>query len=367
MNYTLDFIRKNNLIIFEAIMGSHAYGTNIETSDKDIRGVFIQPLEDILKYGYKDQVADKTNDIVFYELKRFLELVKTNNPNILELLNAPADCIIYKDSLYDLIAQNARHFVTKKCRWTFAGYAIEQIRKARGYNKMMNWEESKMTRKGVLNFCYIIEGGETILLEEWIRRTGRNTEGSLFSDQRMLALAKIDHAHDIYAVYDLSNFKGLYGVVGKENANDVQLTSIPKGQKVVAILTFNKDAYSTHCKNYLAYQTWLKERNEDRFKMNKAHGKNYDSKNMMHTFRLLNMALEIAATGEIRVRRSDKEREKLLKIRHGEYDYDLLIEEAEDMIKDLDRAFDQSSLPDKIHDSFIANLEYEIREKRYGL
>jgi hypothetical protein len=101
--------------------------------------------------------------------------------------------------------------------------------------------------------------------------------------------------------------------------------------------------------------------------MNKEHGKNYDSKNMSHTFRLLNMALEIAATGEIRVRRSDAEREKLLRIRHGEYDYEDLIEEAEKMIEDLDSAFDRSSLPDKIHDSFIANLELEIRNKRYGL
>ena len=86
MTYTVKELREKGLIIFEAMMGSHAYGTNIPESDVDLRGVFIQPLEDIMKWGYVDQVADATNDIVFYELKRFLQLVKKNNPNILEIL-----------------------------------------------------------------------------------------------------------------------------------------------------------------------------------------------------------------------------------------------------------------------------------------
>ena len=36
--YTIDELKKKNLITFEAIMGSHAYGTVLPTSDKDIRG-----------------------------------------------------------------------------------------------------------------------------------------------------------------------------------------------------------------------------------------------------------------------------------------------------------------------------------------
>jgi predicted nucleotidyltransferase len=45
--YTLDYIKNNNLIVLEAISGSHAYGLNIETSDIDKRGVFICELDDI--------------------------------------------------------------------------------------------------------------------------------------------------------------------------------------------------------------------------------------------------------------------------------------------------------------------------------
>ena len=111
-------------------MGSHAYGTAMPHSDTDIRGVFIQPINEILGFGYVEQVADKKNDIVYYEIKRFLELVQSNNPNILELLNAPEDCILHKDPVFDKILENKKKFITKVCKMSFAGYAIQQIKKA---------------------------------------------------------------------------------------------------------------------------------------------------------------------------------------------------------------------------------------------
>lgn len=348
-------------------MGSHAYGTNIPTSDVDLRGIFIQPLEDIMEYGYVEQVADKTNDIVFYELKRFFDLLDKNNPNILELLAAPEDCVIYKDPLYDIIQSHTKEFITKKCRYTFAGYAIEQIKKARGYNKKINWEEAEMARRGVLDFCYILDDGMTIPLDKWLEKVNEfeDFEGDTLK-QEDIGLAKIDHAHDLYGMYDLSEFDIPKGIVSKREANDVQLSSFPKEAEFLGYLTFNKDAYSTHCKRYNEYQTWLKERNVHRFKLNKEHGKNYDSKNMMHTFRLLKMALEIAK-GELNVRRPEEEIETLMKIRHGEYEYDDLIKEAEGMIESLDEAFDNSVLPDKVQKGLAGKIELQIRKLRYNL
>ena len=57
-----------------------------------------------------------------------------------------------------------------------------------------------------------------------------------------------------------------------------------------------------------------------------SHGKNYDAKNMMHVFRLLLMAKEIAAEGKINVFRND--REFLLDIKQGKYEYDELVAKA---------------------------------------
>lgn len=353
MNYTLDEIRKKNLIIFEAKMGSVAYGTSTPESDVDIRGVFVQPIDDIIKFGYAEQVSDSTNDVVFYELKRFLDLLEKNNPNILELLSPPEDCIIHKNPLYDLIIENRDKFITKECKWTFSGYAIQQIKKAQGYNKKINWEESEFTRKGILDFCYILKDGGSVPLNIYLK----NLPNPEKSDHRNFGLAKIDHARDLYAMYYLPGS----GIIGSENANDVQLSSIPKGSYLEGYLSFNKDGYSSHCKKYSEYQTWLKNRNENRFKMNKAHGKNYDSKNMMHCVRLLTMGIEIAEGKGIVVRRSSDEIKNLMSIRHGEMEFNQLMEISTSLSSKLDESYRISNLPDRADSNIKHQLLYKIR------
>ena len=129
--------------IYEAIVGSQSYGTNIETSDIDKKGVFIQSTDEILGFGYKEQI-DKSKDEVYYEVKRFLELLKSANPTVLELLFSPEDCIISTSPQFELIRKNKDKFLTKQCRNSFGGYAVQQIQKARGLDKKMNWEKNRV-------------------------------------------------------------------------------------------------------------------------------------------------------------------------------------------------------------------------------
>lgn len=363
--YNLYELKERNLIIFSTIMGSYAYGTSTPSSDVDIRGIFIQPLNDVLKYGYVEQVSDEKNDITYYEIGRFINLLQKNNPNIMEILFAPLDMVQYKDPIFDILINERHNFLSKQCKDTFAGYAITQIRKAKGYNKKINWEESQMKRKTVIDFCYIIENGKSKLFNDWI--IDYNLDKKQRLSQEDFGLANIDHSHNIYAMYDLYNKDIFKGIISSEKANDVQLVSIPKGIKHTAYLSFNKDAYSTHCKRYKEYQTWLKERNEDRFNTNKEHGKSYDSKNMMHTFRLLNVALEIANKKTINVRRSAEEIKILMKIRKGEYNLDKLLIDAEHLTSSLEKTYTNSNLPDIVDEEFALNLLQKIRLKFYKL
>lgn len=131
----------------------------------------------------------------------------------------------------------------------------------------------------------------------------------------------------------------------------------------MAILSFNKDGYFKYCKDYKEYWEWVKNRNNIRYENTIDHGKNYDAKNMMHTFRLLNMAEEIAKEGKVNVRRN--EREFLLKIRSGIFSYEKLLELANEKIYQIDDYFNKSSLQELPEVEKIEEVLIEMREILY--
>ncbi len=117
------------------------------------------------------------------------------------------------------------------------------------------------------------------------------------------------------------------------------------------------------CKEYREYWDWVEKRNDVRFENTQKHAKNYDSKNMMHTFRLLQMAIEIGRDKEINVKRLD--REFLLGIKSGKYEYEDLLQMAQKKQKEMDAAFEQSELRDQPDLEYINSLAYSIRKSLY--
>ena len=123
---------------------------------------------------------------------------------------------------------------------------------------------------------------------------------------------------------------------------------------------FNKDGYKKHCNEHQSYWDWVKHRNEARYATNIDHGRNYDSKNLMHTFRLLDMAEEIAREGQVRVRRPN--RDHLMRIRQGEFHYDDLVAQAEAKVAKIDVLFEACPLPERPDLAAIERLLIEVRE-----
>jgi hypothetical protein len=334
---TIADLRQQGLILFEAISGSRAYGTNLPHSDTDLKGVFVLPEREFFGLDYVPQVANETNDEVFYELRRFVELLLKNNPTVLELLGTPPDCVVYQHPLFAQF--RAQDFLSKLCRQSFAEYAVAQIRKAKGLNKKINHPEPP-GRKSVLDFCYVTVGAGAQPAETWLAR------------QNLLAaqcgLANVPHLQDLYALFvDRSpeqalGYRGL--VRDPDTSQDVQLSAVPKGEAPMAYLSFNRNGYSSYCRVFREYWEWVEKRNKERYQNTVQHGKNYDAKNMLHVFRLLQMAEEIARTGELHVRRPN--REFLLQIRRGEFEYAELVAEAEQLVDRVEAAFATSALPD---------------------
>ncbi len=165
----IEWVKENDLLVFEAITGSKAYGLDTAQSDTDIRGVFVLPKEMYYSLEYTAQVANETNDIVYYELKKFMELLAKNNPNILEMLSVPGQFVLHRHSIMDRLKENI--FLSKLCEKTFANYAYTQIKKAYGLEKkLVNPVDAE--RKSVLDFCYVHMGKESVALKEFLESKG---------------------------------------------------------------------------------------------------------------------------------------------------------------------------------------------------
>ena len=371
---TIQDLRDKKLIIFEGIVGSQAYGISTPSSDVDVKGVYVQPLEEILGFGYVEQVSDEKNDTTFYEIRRFLELLKSNNPTILELLNLTEDCILHKDPVFDKILARKNDFITKVCKMSFGGYAVQQIKKARGMNKKIVTPMEK-ERKGVLDFCHVVDsdGQGSIPVKEFLAERGMKQENC--------GLVALPHMRYVYGLYydklsDLTSkgiqmgvcpVKNFYkGIVQDEvESNDVSLSSVDKLSRPIATLYFNKDGYSIYCKDYREYWDWVDKRNVSRFSDNMLHGGGYDGKNLAHCHRLLDMAIEIGQGKGINVRRNN--RDQLLSIRRGEYSYETLIDEANQKIELLDKVYETSSLPEEVDQKLVEKILLEIRKEKYKI
>jgi predicted nucleotidyltransferase len=127
-------------IIASFLTGSHLYGTNTPESDVDLRGVFVPPESYFLGFLQNvKQFEDNENDIVFYDLRKFLKLAANNNPNILEMLYIPQTMLKQTSPMWNRIIENRHLFAAKTSYKTFMGYAHAQIKRIeRHYGKEPN-------------------------------------------------------------------------------------------------------------------------------------------------------------------------------------------------------------------------------------
>ena len=336
--------------------------------------------------------------MVGYEVKKFLDLLYKNNPNILELIFMPEDCILYKHPVFDELILNRMSFLTKVCAQSFGGYAKDQINKAKGQDKKQNWEKDRVVRKQPIDFCYIHINNESILLSNFLKENNM--------DQKFGGLSKIPHSRDTYAFYydyfsswkhtkesDKVTHKVYFGEnikrVGKtllpkiffginkvlgfkgisfESSNDIRLSSIPlecPKNYFIGLISYNKDGYAQHCIDYKSYQTWLSKRNEQRWVDVKSHDQKIDGKNMMHCRRLVDMAVEIAEGKGVIVRRGNSK--ELLDIRHGKVDLQSLIDHVEAQIKNMNLLYEKSNLPDSLDFDLINDFLIKIRKNIYNI
>jgi len=342
-------------LIFEAIVGSVAYGTNVETSDLDKKGIFLSPIDDLISFGYVEQI-NVTKDEAYYEVRRFLELCSVGNPTCLELMFSDEECVLKTSPQFELLRENRYKFLTKKCADSFISYGKSQISKAAALGKKLNWNESQTTFKTPLDFIYFYNGGKTYSFKDYL------TDNGLL--QEKCGLVRLDHMKDCYAIYyDNGNF-GYRGIIG-DKSNEVRLSSIPKGENPFMMICYNVEAYSKHMREWKEYCHWLENRNIQRYVDVKKHaqtlsGSFIDGKNLLHCRRLLDVGLEIVQKNTFTVKRPNAD--YLLSIKRGEVPLDKIIEDAERDIAGLQELYDKSNLPESVDPAFVKELLLKIRK-----
>lgn len=405
---TIKDVEEKGLVAYKYIRGSRLYGTMIEGSDVDTSGVYIAPIEDVLGFDdrYQAQVSDEKHDNTYYEIKRWLELLCQSNPNALESLFVPKDKIIGDvHPAIQIILDNRELFLTKQCFKSFYGYSSEQIKRARGLNKkIVNPVNEK---KSVIDFCYVPHRQGSICIKDWLKRYGLK--------QEYCGLVAIPNMRDMYAVFydwgahiandtdllDILKHEGIdsfnlctqfhlhfnhinefadiryintnigifvnnnrepigYRGIVSDDSLDVRLSSVKKDEFPICHMSYNKDGYSKHCKDYTEYKKWEKDRNPVRYESNL--NKNYDAKNIMHSVRLMHMAYEIATGQGFNVDRTNIDREFLLDIRNHKFEYDYLINYLEEFKVKMTEAMEKSNLPDKVDMDKVNELLIKVRK-----
>lgn len=406
---TIKDLEKHNKIGYKYLAGSFSQNLNDENSDIDYHGVYFTDIGKIIGLGddYQEEVSDEKHDETYHEFGKWMRLLSKGNPNALESLFVPENMVVGEiHPVIQKVLDNRDRFVSKEVVKALSGYAFNQIKKARGLGKKIVNQVTE--RKDVLDFCYVADKQGSKPVKEWLKENGL--------DQKYCGLVNIPNMPHTYGVYydfaaffkfenvdwkvkfapedeivvtPVSKYDKFIGTHDKaeeiqkriddkvffhyggivhpddlEKSNEVRLSSIPKGEKPIFMMQYNKDAYTCHCREYKEYQEWVENRNQKRY--SKAVEAGYNQKNMCHCIRLLTMAKEISEGKGFTLWRT-YDRDFLMGIKHGNYSYEYLIEYAEKLLDDVNENLPKSDLPDEVDKEFVNQLLIDCRREYYGL
>lgn len=280
-------------LIYETVHGSRAYGLARDGSDTDLKGVIVGPPEWYLGFAEAPEQVELSPDHVRFEVRKLMRLAVAANPTILELLfTAPEDHLTVTPAGQRLLDARAS-FLTRRVADTFSGYAMGQLKRIKTHRR---W-----------------------LLEPPKAAPTRDAFG--LSDATAIPRDQLGAAQTLVE----------RGQLGDAGASRSFLELLAREKR-----------YERARQEWRQYGAWLANRNPARAALEAEHG--YDTKHAMHLIRLQRMAIEILESGEVHVRRPD--REELLQVRDGAWGYERLVEASEAMMRRVEALRSTSALPE---------------------
>lgn len=351
--------------LIEYIRGSQLYGLNNQDSDIDKCIIYSDTLDNLLSDSITEFENIDKGDEVHIEIGKFMGLLAKSNPNMLEALFADDEFVLYCHPAFKKLRNIRDQFLSKDIFNALGGYAVSQIRKAKGLNKKINNPQTQQPQ--IYNYMFVAWNQGSVPLKKYI-------ELNYLPDYKKLKQNEIDAAiMDIInhiGITSIPNMDFIYGAYIKNDrykgfispdGHQLIFSDTDKGDTPAFYIHYNKDKYSTACREYKEYKDWEKNRNPVRYQSNLS--KNYDSKNMMHCFRLLTMAVELAEKGEFNLDRRNIDRDFLMDIRNHKYEYDELMEKMISLEARLQESREKSNLREHVDKDLIKKSLLEIRKE----
>lgn len=345
----------NENCILRVVAGSHAYGTNIPTSDWDERAIFTDIKERVLLPFEKiEQIQFREDDKVYFELSKYMPLLMSQNPNVIELIWTDPKDVLFKNELGDLLLDNRHEFLSKQVTDSYVGYAMSQLKRIKGHNKWINSPQPEREPQmadyiSILwNYSESKESNKGLVKENYTAVNLSDSNYALWDNERLNVNRKnwIDNKGNPVALkkpeFDLINTQGL--------SPDL-------------IVKINRKLYDDGHDNWKAYWSWKKNRNESRSALEEAYG--YDVKHAMHLIRLLKSGVDILEKGVVPVKRDDAS--YLLDIRNGKYTYEEIIKESQMLSEKVLELSKKTSLPEEPNYALAKEIMVDIYQKQWKL
>jgi predicted nucleotidyltransferase len=358
-------------LIFLGIVGSKAYGTDLETSDTDLKGIVIAPLKyhlGLYQFEQEDQwditekgsigALDLSKDKVVYEVKKFMQLVSSQNPNILDLLWLPEKDILYRTDSYKYVVSMRDFLLSKDAYKSYSGYAYAQIKRMDTHRAWLTQEA-----QGVVN----TRPDPADYLSEDLRGLNLLPTSELYAFYEFLAtllrdrLQYFDEYEEIQLAFKKVDWTGLIKQHGLSDEVDEYVQRTTNCSDNYIRLLHATQEYNAALRRYNNWKDWKKNRNPERSALERKCG--YDSKNAMHCIRLQRMVVEILTEEVVHVYRTDSE--YLKQIRRGEISYEELMAESNRLQLAATKALEISSLPAKVDKEFVSSILEELLARKF--
>lgn len=311
-------------LVFKTIFGSHLYGSAIETSDQDIKGVYLPTPKEILLNRIKSSVNIKTNntnernsaedtDEQYFSLDNFIKQLVEAQTGALDMLFAhKAYWLRDPSEEWGIIYENREKLLSKNIK-AMIGYSVNQAAK------------------------YGIKSSHLHALRELIsfipdshERLGEYLTKNPITPSEYISVVMIKGPNDVLDQPHLQ-------IRNKK----FPFTSTCKHTRDILVRIF--DEYGERVRQA--------ENNE-----------NVDWKSIMHGIRCCTQGIELLSTGHITFPRPDAQ--MLRKVRRGEYTYKEAASILEKSLDDLRAAELTSTLRAKPDLEFADDLIFHFYKKR---